>query len=110
MQWRVSYLDGLTFPVCLFVLGLVILVIDLYFYYLGGFGRTLPNTLQIHYTYCPKKHRCSIPKIYFTGKYLSEALIFAEHGENMLSKEIVLNVKTISVHNMEFSCIELVIQ
>jgi len=28
-----------------------------------------------------------------TGKSLSEALIFAEHGEKMLCKEIVLNVK-----------------
>ena len=29
----------------------------------------------------------------FTGKSLSDALIFAEHGENMLCTEIVLNVK-----------------
>ena len=29
----------------------------------------------------------------YTGKSLSEALIFAEHGENMLCTEIVLNVK-----------------
>ena len=29
-----------------------------------------------------------------TGKSLSEALLFAEHGENMLCTEIVLNVKT----------------
>ena len=43
-----------------------------------------------------------------TGKSLSEALIFADHGENMLCT---------TVHNMfspglslEFSCIELVIQ
>ena len=28
-----------------------------------------------------------------TGKSLSEALIFAEHGENMLCTEIVLKVK-----------------
>ena len=28
-----------------------------------------------------------------TGKSLSEALLFAEHGENMLCTEIVLNVK-----------------
>ena len=54
-----------------------------------------------------------------TGKFLSEALLFAEHGENMLCTKIVLNAmsETISVHNMfspglslEFSCIELVIQ
>ena len=45
-----------------------------------------------------------------TGKSLSETLLFAEHGENMLCTKIV------SVHNMispslklEFSCIELVI-
>ena len=44
-----------------------------------------------------------------TGESLTEALLFAEHGENML--------RTKSVHNMfsaglvlEFSCIELVIQ
>ena len=28
-----------------------------------------------------------------TGESLSEALIFAEHGENMLCTQIVLNVK-----------------
>ena len=28
-----------------------------------------------------------------TGKSLSEALLFAEHGENMLCKKIVLNVR-----------------
>jgi hypothetical protein len=28
-----------------------------------------------------------------TGKSLSEALLFAEHGENMLCTEIVMNVK-----------------
>ena len=53
-----------------------------------------------------------------TGKSLSEALLFAEHGENRLCTKIVLNnIRTISVHTMfslglsfEFSCIELVIQ
>ena len=52
-----------------------------------------------------------------TGKSLSEALLFGEHGENMLCTKIVLISETISVHNMfspglslEFSCIELVIQ
>ena len=36
-----------------------------------------------------------------TGKSLSEALIFAEHRENMLCTEIVLNVKNnLIVHNM----------
>ena len=52
-----------------------------------------------------------------TGKSLSEALLFADHGENMLRTKIVLNVRNISVHNiispglsLEFSCIELVIQ
>ena len=29
----------------------------------------------------------------FTGKSLSEALLFAEHGENMLCTKIVLNVR-----------------
>ena len=52
---------------------------------------------------------------WFIGKSLSEALIFAELGENMLYTEIVLNVKktkTRSLHvlSLEFSCIELVIQ
>ena len=52
------------------------------------------------------------------GKSLSEALLFAEHGENMLCTKILFWMsETISVHNMfspvlslEFSCIELVIQ
>ena len=29
----------------------------------------------------------------FTGKSLSEALLFAEHGENMFITKIVLNVR-----------------
>ena len=49
----------------------------------------------------------------FTGKSLSEALLFAEHGENMCTK-IVLNVRnnfyTHVLPRLEFSCIELVIQ
>jgi hypothetical protein len=32
-------------------------------------------------------------KATFTGKSLSEALLFAEHGENMLCTKIVLNVR-----------------
>ena len=28
-----------------------------------------------------------------TGKYLSETLLFAEHGENMLCTKIILNVR-----------------
>ena len=53
-----------------------------------------------------------VPRRYLTGKSLSEPLLFAEHGENMLCTKIVLNV----VHmfspglNLELSCIELVIQ
>ena len=53
----------------------------------------------------------------FTGKSLSEALLFADHGEDMLCTKIVLNAVIISAHNMffpglslEFSSIELVIQ
>jgi hypothetical protein len=34
-----------------------------------------------------------LTSISLTGKSLSEALLFAEHGENMLCTEIVLNVK-----------------
>ena len=53
-----------------------------------------------------------------TGKSLSEALLFAEHGENMLCTKIVLNVRNdFCINNifspglsLEFSCIELVIQ
>ena len=52
-----------------------------------------------------------------TGKFLSEVLLFAEPGENMLCTKIVWMSETISVHNMyspglglEFSCNELVIQ
>ena len=45
---------------------------------------------------------------------LSEALLFAEHGENMLCTKIVLNVrKNFNVFlglSLEFSCNELVIQ
>ena len=51
------------------------------------------------------------------GKSLSEAFLFAEHGENMLCTKIVCMSETISAHNMfspglslEFLCIELVIQ
>ena len=51
-----------------------------------------------------------------TGKSLSEALLFAEDGENMLGTKIVLNVKTKNnlctqhVLSLEFSCAWLVIQ
>ena len=52
------------------------------------------------------------------GKSLSENLIFAEHRENILCTEIVLNVKNNCctqhvlphVLSLEFSCIELAIQ
>ncbi len=33
-----------------------------------------------------------LPKNQYTGKSLSEALLFAEHGENMLCTKIGLNV------------------
>ena len=54
-----------------------------------------------------------------TGKSLSEALLFSEHGENMLCTKIVLNVGNnfctqhvlrFSGLSLEFSCIELVIE
>ena len=55
-----------------------------------------------------------------TGKSLSEALLIAEHGENMLCTKIVLNVGnnfcTQHVNmfspglSLEISCIEVVIQ
>ena len=52
-----------------------------------------------------------------TGKSLSEDLLFAEYGENMLCTKIVLNVRNNVCTNMfspglslEFSCIELVIR
>ena len=49
-----------------------------------------------------------------TDKSLSEALLFAEHGENMLCTKFVLNVRnnfcTHHVLSLEFSCTELVIQ
>ena len=47
-----------------------------------------------------------------TGKSLSEALLFAEHGENMLCTKIVLNVrnKFSPDLSLEISCVELVIQ
>ena len=43
--------------------------------------------------------------VFDTGRSLSEDLLFAEHGENMLCTKIVL-----SGLSLEFSCIELVIQ
>ena len=56
-------------------------------------------------------------KLLHTGKSLSEALLFAEHGESMLCTKIVLNVKFLYTTcspapglSLEFSCIELVIQ
>ena len=52
-----------------------------------------------------------------TGKSLSEALLFAEHGENMLCTKNVLNVRNnfciqhvLPMFELGFSCIELVIQ
>ena len=45
-----------------------------------------------------------------TYKSLSEALLFAEHGENTLCTKIVLNVRNSPCLSLEFSCIELVIQ
>ena len=52
-----------------------------------------------------------------TGKFLSDALLFAEHGENMLCTKIVLNVRNnfcaqhvLPRFELEFSFIELVIQ
>ena len=55
--------------------------------------------------------------LFGTCKSLSEALLFAEHEENMLCTKIVLNVRNNFLHNMfssglslEFSCHELVIQ
>ena len=41
---------------------------------------------------------------------MSEALLFAEHGENMLCTKIVLNVRNNFCLSLEFSCIKLVIQ
>ena len=40
---------------------------------------------------CNKDKKCH--PISCTGKSLSEALLFAEHGENMLCTKIVLNVR-----------------
>ena len=37
---------------------------------------------------------CPSFEILFTGKSLSEALLFAEHGENMLCTKIVLNIRS----------------
>ena len=46
---------------------------------------------------------------FFTGKSLSEVLIFAEHRENMLCTEMVFDLQN-NVLSLEFSCIELVIE
>ena len=52
-----------------------------------------------------------------TGQSLSEAVLLAEHGENMFGTKIVLNVKNnfCTQHvspglSLKFSCIELVIR
>ena len=47
-------------------------------------AQTWPFFWQItwNYRFCP-----------LTGKYLSEALLFAKHGENMLCRKIVLSVR-----------------
>ena len=42
-----------------------------------------------------------------TGKSLSEALLFAKHGENMLCTKFVLNVRNNSVHKMFFQVLSL---
>ena len=54
--------------------------------------RSLKNQImvQIWYTGIVSNNICS-PLI--TGKSLSEALLFAEHGENMLCTKIVLNIR-----------------
>ena len=39
-----------------------------------------------------------------TGKSLSGALLFAEHGENMLCTELFSTFRTISVHNLFYPC------
>ena len=71
---------------------------------------------------CPKKNvethvEVKSTPLVGTGKSLSEALLFAEHGENMLCTKIVLNVRNnfctqhvLPCLSLEFSCIELVIQ
>jgi hypothetical protein len=63
-----------------------------------GISGTL-NTARYFKFYLPevnlkKSNRiASKIKSYFTGKSLSEALLFAEHGENMLCTKVVLNVR-----------------
>ena len=50
--------------------------------------------------HCGKKIE-SLKIIYGTGKSLSEALLFAENGENMLCTKIVLNVRNnFCTHNV----------
>ena len=55
----------------------------------------LPFTFTLTNTkiYLLKKTRYHYENILDTGKSLSEALLFAEHGENMLCTKIVLNVR-----------------
>ena len=59
----------------------------------------------------------STAQVHHKGKSLSEALIFAEHGENNVLRTCVLNVRNncctqhaLSGLSLEFSCIEPVIQ
>ena len=52
--------------------------------------------LQVQYMKIPSSNlgrTCCVQKLFLTfHKSLSEALLFAEHGENMLYTKIVLNV------------------
>ena len=53
----------------------------------------LPFTLTNTKIYLLEKTGGHYENILSTGKSLSEALLFAEHGENVLCTKIVLNVK-----------------
>ena len=61
-----------------------------------GVGNVTPKGLNQHVAtvHEEKTYECKYCKeVFITGKSLSEALLFAEHGENMLCTKIVLNVR-----------------
>ena len=56
-------------------------------------GKTIQHISNILFMFSTNVIRSWSFSLADTGKSLSEALLFAEHGENMLCTEIVLNVK-----------------
>ena len=60
-------------------------------FYKSSSKERIPVSLCMYHTFMPYPLVCQL-YIFSTGKSLSEALLFAEHGENMLCTKIVLKV------------------